>query len=375
MRELKVGVLVLAALGALAAGILLIGEERNLFVRKTRYFVRFENVGGLAERNPVQLNGVTVGRVEEVVLPHEADEKLLVVWISIDRGYENRVRVDSVARIKTLGLLGDKYIFITSGSPDAAPVPPGGEITAAQATDVDELIASGESAVDNLVAISVSLRTILSRMEAGEGVLGELTSDSETGKAAKEKALRILSALETTAVRLENGEGTIGALLADNSLADQIQTTTDRLDRILSEIEEGDGLANTFISDPENAQKFRDFLTKLDTAADELTGFVAELRGGDGVLSMLLTDEEYGKELADDMKELMRNLNSVSGRLESGEGTLGALINDPALYQALDDIVVGVDESKMLRWLVRNRQKAGIEERYEEESGDGDGER
>ncbi len=43
------------------------------------------------------------------------------------------------------------------------------------------------------------------------------------------------------------------------------------------------------------------------------------------------------------------------------------LISDPEIYEAMNDIIVGVDESSMLRWLVRNRQKKGIKKRYQTE--------
>ncbi|HEY6147528.1 MAG TPA: hypothetical protein VIZ69_07505, partial [Thermoanaerobaculia bacterium] len=45
-------------------------------------------------------------------------------------------------------------------------------------------------------------------------------------------------------------------------------------------------------------------------------------------------------------------------------GTAGKLINDPAIFDAAHDLVVGVNESKLLRWLVRDRQKSGIRKRY-----------
>jgi len=36
------------------------------------------------------------------------------------------------------------------------------------------------------------------------------------------------------------------------------------------------------------------------------------------------------------------------------------------VYEAMNDILVGVNETKFLRWLVRDRQKSGIEKRYNE---------
>ena len=43
------------------------------------------------------------------------------------------------------------------------------------------------------------------------------------------------------------------------------------------------------------------------------------------------------------------------------------MIDDPQVYEAINDIIVGIDESRFLRWLVRSRQKEGIEKRYETE--------
>jgi hypothetical protein len=56
----------------------------------------------------------------------------------------------------------------------------------------------------------------------------------------------------------------------------------------------------------------------------------------------------------------------VAAKLDSKDGTAGRLIADPAVADAINDILVGINESKTLRWLVRDRQKAGIQKRYED---------
>ena len=155
----RVGLTVLAALAALAAFIFMIGEQSALFTPTNGYRTMFPNAAGLVEGNPVQLNGVTVGKVDRILLSEDPDSELLEVRISVERRYAGRLRRDSLARLKTLGLLGDKYVEITSGSPDAVLLNPGDEIPAALPTDVDELIASGADAVDYAVATAVRCRT------------------------------------------------------------------------------------------------------------------------------------------------------------------------------------------------------------------------
>ncbi|HMF09355.1 MAG TPA: hypothetical protein VKJ00_09495, partial [Thermoanaerobaculia bacterium] len=62
-----------------------------------------------------------------------------------------------------------------------------------------------------------------------------------------------------------------------------------------------------------------------------------------------------------------RRLDSIGRKLDEGQGTAGKLINDPSLFDAANRLVVGVDESSLLRWLVKNRQKAGIKKEYDQE--------
>jgi phospholipid/cholesterol/gamma-HCH transport system substrate-binding protein len=200
---MRVGVLLLASLAVAVFAIFFIGKETSLFSLKNEYFIRFQSVSGLKAGNPVQLNGVEVGTVERVILPEDPDESTIQVWITIERRYAERVRQDSQGRIKTLGLLGDKYVEITSGSPEAPQVASGEEIPAAPATDVDALLASGEDTMDNVVAISASLKSILERMESGEGLLGQLTANTPEGERFSESVVRTMETVERVANKIE----------------------------------------------------------------------------------------------------------------------------------------------------------------------------
>ncbi len=112
----RVGAMVLVSLVLLAAITFLIGRENNLFSRKDEYFVDFSTVSGIKPGNPVEIDGVSVGSIERVVLPRDPRKKYIRVRLSVDRHYSERVRSDSRAHIRTLGLLGDKYIELNSGT-------------------------------------------------------------------------------------------------------------------------------------------------------------------------------------------------------------------------------------------------------------------
>jgi phospholipid/cholesterol/gamma-HCH transport system substrate-binding protein len=370
-RELKVGLLVLSAVAVFALGVFLIGEKNNLFSRKNRYYVLFQTVSGVRAGNPVQLNGVDVGAVEEVVLPEDPAKRFIRVWISVDRRYSDRVREDTLARIKTLGLLGDKYVEITSGTEAFPAVPDGGEIRAAPATNVDALLASGEDVMANVVEISHSLSAILGRMERGEGLLGELTADSPEGRRLRESMLGTFETVERIAEKIESGNGLLPRLLNDHALADQVGSAVDRLEGLVVKVESGPGLLPGLINDPATKAEFDATLTTVRGVADDLEAFSAQLNSGEGLLPRLVNDEAYGREVADDLRGLARSLSEVADKLNRGDGAGAKLLNDPQIYDAVNDILVGVDESPLLRWLIRSRQKKGIKKRYEDAQREG----
>jgi hypothetical protein len=105
----------------------------------------------------------------------------------------------------------------------------------------------------------------------------------------------------------------------------------------------------------------------LQATADGLSGFSKDLSAGKGLLPKLVKDEDFARELMKDLSRISGSLARVAEKLDRGDGTAGKLVNDPAVYDAIDDILVGVNESKLLRWLVRNRQRSGIQVRYEGE--------
>jgi phospholipid/cholesterol/gamma-HCH transport system substrate-binding protein len=365
---IRVGITVLVGVVVLAAAIFLVGERQFLFSRKNRYYIEFENVSNLTVGNPVQLNGVTVGKVEDIVLPEDT-EATVQVWISVDRRYEQRIRQDSQARIQTLGLLGDKYIAINSGSPGLPAIEPGGQIAAAPATDVDELLASGGDVVDNLVVAANSLSNILSRMERGEGLLGALLADRGEGKTINDTVTTILTDLRDVLADIKQGKGSLGRLLYDDKLARDLENSVAQLEQLTSKMNEGDGLLPALVSDPVLKDRVTAALDNLEKTSGELQTLVADLNAGDGLLPRLMKDEALADELETDLRQLLHNLNQATAKLDRGEGTAAKLLNDPAVYDAISDILVGINESRMLRWLIRNRQKAGIRERYEEAQG------
>src|SRR5881227_2653684 len=213
-KTLRVGFLVAAAAVIAMVGLFFIGSEQKIFARKQEDNVRLDNVSGLAEGNPVKISGVTVCVVKDINLPRDPKKKDVDITLMVDKKYADRIRTDSRARLKKLGLLaGDSYIDISPGSPRFEALEPGSIIPAARQTNVDQLISSGEDLVDNFVQISYSLKNILSRVDRGEGLLGELTSSPQTKQRLTDTLLATLNKTNAALAHIESGKGLVGRLV------------------------------------------------------------------------------------------------------------------------------------------------------------------
>ena len=134
--ELSVGIFMLIGITALVYLTIQVGT-RSLTGGDT-YLIesRFSNAGGLHPGSSVMLAGVTVGRVENVRI--EASDFSAIVTMRVLAGL--RLPTDSMASIKTTGLIGDKYVSLSPGADDTN-MEPGMRITLTEsAVDLESLI-------------------------------------------------------------------------------------------------------------------------------------------------------------------------------------------------------------------------------------------
>lgn len=378
-RRFRVGLVVLIALFFTLIGIFMVGRRANLFKKKWPYQTHFDSAAGLVTGNPVRLNGVTVGNVLEVNLsPQPADQSVLVVY-EVDRRVAPRLRTGTLASIKTIGLLGDKYVDLAGGTADQKEVPIGGDIKAAPGAGIERLLegSSGGDLVGDLAAIARSLKNILGRTEKGEGFLGALTSKGPESDRLGNNLNASLQSLNAILDRIGKGKGLLGRVLVDEqygretsaSLQNAIRSVQSLAGRIDDGIRNGNGALPALLSDPDGKKKVYALVDQLGEAATSLARVTESLEKGNGALATLLKDERYGRQFTNNLMEFSERLNSIGRKLDEGQGTAGKLINDPSVFDAANRLVVGIDESALLRWLVRNRQKAAIRKEYRETRG------
>lgn len=366
-RDVAVGALFALALIILAITVMALGDGSNLFRSQARYTVLFPSVEGMGIGSPVKMSGVQIGSVTGIVLSTDANLEGIEVEIGIDASYRHRIRADSQALLKILQLLsGEKYVELSSGTPAASELPEGSVIELGQDT---ELFTQAAQASENINDISVSLKNILQALESGEGLLGKAITDPDFGKEGLESLVGALDNLKSLSTDLRQGKGFVGRLLGDEEFAGKVDSLGDAVDglaRVISRIDADEGAIGELLrEDGSGKQAVQD----LAEAASSLKRVAASLESERGFVGKLLNDEAYSEKLATDLQTLMANFAEVSSKINHGEGTLGALVNERTLYDGVEDVVAGVNDSKFARWLMRHYQKKGIKASPEQVAG------
>jgi phospholipid/cholesterol/gamma-HCH transport system substrate-binding protein len=396
--KFRVGVFVLIALAAFLGMIYVLGARARLFEARYTIHADFTEVGGLAEGATVRLAGVQIGRVTDVHLPSQPGGKVRID-MRIGKQFADRVRKNSIARIETQGLLGDKIIEITVGTADAPAIRAGESIDARDPTDIGQVLTEGAATVKSVAALAESLRQtaetlheskivddaaatvkaarrltddigrefqatataartvtdrvgrIVDRVEQGPGLAHALLYDEPV---ALQRLNDLLASTQATLARVERGEGAIGVLTSEESAAAarRLVGAIDRLGRMAERPEADEGLLPGLLFDP----KYKAVLDDLGRVAHNFREVSERLAGGRGTLGSLVKDEpgDLGlRQASEDFQAALANLREITGKLNEGEGTLGALIADPTIYERLVRILDGAQRSFLLRGLLR----------------------
>lgn len=386
--QLRIGALVLVAILLFVGFVLSIGRRSALFEKRYTLRTSFTSAEGLAVGAPVRLGGVPVGNVTGIAFGRDLKDRGIVVELAVEQRVQDRIREDSVASIGTIGLVGDKVLDITVGSHDRPPLPTGGRLASVDPTDFSRLLQKGDQILEHVTRISASLdeflsgdasagkrnlneaiqsiRNTLVEVEKGQGLLHDVIYGRE-GAELLGKVDRTVASLEHVTQAIEKERGFLHALIytPQEETMDRLTRTLAGLEDMVREAREGRGLLHALIYDPEGAE----LIASLSRSGEQLEGLVRSVREGQGLVPSLLFDPESAKVLEDikaaaaGIKAVAADLQVVSGRLRRGEGTIGALLEDPTVYEDMSALLRGANRSTLLRGLIRSTLEDGRREK------------
>ena len=306
--QLKVGTLILLAIAVMFVAIVKLNAAVGLFTKRYELVALLNNASGLRVGGSVTVAGQLAGTVRSIdFLPVDADtlHNLRVVF-DLDEALKEQVRGNSQAKLKTLGLLGDKILDINPGTPEFDALEPGDTIAVAPTLDYEQVIAQAAGAVDDMVGLTSDLREI-------------------TGGIVR-------------------GEGTMGQLVTNKSLYNQLESTLIETNRLLTRLQAPNGTFARVLDDPALYNNLNGMIASVDT-------LMARVGNDSGTVGKMLSDTT-----------LYRNLVGITARsdsllrlLTSGNGTAGKMLTDQMMYDQI--LKVTTDLSALLTDIRNNPRK------------------
>ncbi|MGZ3621178.1 MAG: MlaD family protein [Candidatus Binataceae bacterium] len=327
-HSLRVGIVMVIGIAILAMAIFSIGGGLRWLSGSEELTARFQRVNGLQIGAPVFLSGVNIGSVASIQFPSDRRANYVVVRLRIEANAVQRVRTDSVAKIESLGLLGDKFLLLTAGTPEAPSVKADALLKSQNPVNYAALLQAPGTGdlVANVIAISNSLRQLLETANQGNGILAELIKGPSN---PNEKTLTLASIRQTL---------------------DGLQTLTAKLDLAVDRVDRGQGVIGAMLS-PENdgkrvvanitsaAASMRTASANLQQTSTQLQDLVARMDRARGLLPQLMEDQAYAGQVMSNLRRSSDDMREVLDKINGRQGTLGLLVNDPSLYNRTTNLV------------------------------------
>jgi phospholipid/cholesterol/gamma-HCH transport system substrate-binding protein len=296
-HEIKVGLTILVGLVIIIFIIFAVGSQQGILEDRYTLIVYVARVNGLQTGAPVRLNGVRVGSVVGIGFTDDLKNQNIKVTLEILTSVQNRIRKDSEAYIGTLGLLGDKFVSITTGSPDQPVLGNGQELVGMDPVDVEKLIDESVNAFNQVKQMTLIIKEIMDKINAGKGTVGMLVNDATLYR-------RLTSSLEffqNLQKELDSSHGTLSRILRDSTMYDELYTFLKNANVLADSLVNGSGSAAKFVNDP---LLYDTIIADLDQVAQLLD----KMRQGDGTVGRAISDPK----LFNDLIRVIAQLDSLA---------------------------------------------------------------
>ncbi|MCJ7554992.1 MAG: MlaD family protein, partial [Ignavibacteriaceae bacterium] len=231
----------------------------------------FKDVAGLQVGNNVRLSGINVGTIDNITIISDTSVRVVIF---VDENTRRFIKKDAVASIGSEGLMGNKVLVISPGTGGKKTIENDDVIATSQPTDIDDIMKSLKTTIDNTSSITGDLAKITTNIESGKGTIGRLMMDKE-----------LMQNFETTIINLK--DGSVGfktfmektneldsILIRLNKTIDNTSSITYDLSKITNNIQSGEGMIGKLLMDQSMGQNLDSTLINLKNGLAEFEIFM-----------------------------------------------------------------------------------------------------
>ncbi len=318
--EVKVGLLVLGAAGLLAALVLVMGGLH--FGHRVPIAVDFNNPGGLQAGAPVKIAGVRVGAVDRTefrgpqVDPRTGRSALVRVHVMLDERYQRELHSDAAFYVTTQGVLGEQFLAIDPGTPTQPQLDFTRPVEGIDPPRIDLFVARAYALLDDTVtAVRGNRRQLGAMVDDLSGIL------HDSRDLLHRNSGRIDGILENTDRAVRDADGLVNAARDRYVDGAQVRRIVQHADSILATLDR---------DVPPLSRDARALVQRLDHIAAGV---------GDGQIQDLQHALHDVRTLTERANGIAGDVQTVTTRVRSGHGTVGALLMDEEIYDDLQEMI------------------------------------
>lgn len=323
--EVKVGLLILIAIGILAGFVILMGGMS--FQSTFKIYVDFDNPGGIQPGAPVRIAGVTVGKVKELqfrgAMAPASDGKrqpLVRLTLAVEKRYREAIRDNAVYYVTSQGVLGEQYLAIDPGSYDRPPVSEEAVVRGLDPPRLDMLLAESYELLHSTVTAMRDNKKQIEEMF--NGLHSTLTGTGEFFDKNKDRLNRIAENVETLTNESNELVRAARSKYVDGPQVTRIMNNIDHATSAIARDSEPllrdarEAMANVnrvsgTVGAPAEQEKIRqtindvsEIASRAKLAAADAQSIIAHVKKGEGSVGALVMDEQ----VYDDLQEMVRDL-------------------------------------------------------------------
>ena len=291
-QNLKLGIFTTLGIITFLVGVFFVGSQNSLFSKTFSAFAIFKNVEGLNKGDGVWLSGVKIGIVKDVSIFQDGK---VIVQLSLKDKQNQFIKQNATATIGSDGLVGNKIVVIRAGNAKQI-LQDNDTINSSSPTDTQELFDLAKDVGENTRSLTEYLKTLVAKLNKGEGAIGELLN--EDGTISKEIRYAVSKLKETTV---------------------QTSQASGQLNSIMTKLNTGDGLINRLATDTSLVVVFNETFDNVKAVSHNaasmsknLEEVVKKLNNKENAVGLILTDTAF----ADKLKVTVDNAKSASIKLD-----------------------------------------------------------
>ena len=275
-NKIRLGIFISLGILVFIVAIYFIGEKQQLFRTTFRLSGVFADVAGLQAGNNVRLSGINVGTIENISIISDTSVK---VEILVDESIRKFIKKDAVAIIGSEGLMGNKILIINPGTGGKKEIENNDVIQTAPPINMDDILISLKSTMDNASDITSDLSTITNNIQSGKGTIGRLIMD-KSWRENFDSTFANLKEGSARFVTLMDKENEVdGILLALKSTIENTSNITDDLSKITNSLQSGEGTIGRLLMNTSSAQNFDSTMINLKEGSAELKLLLEKAKG------------------------------------------------------------------------------------------------